>query len=1058
MKNHSFFFWIVLLVLISVPFVSATTEGDFVRIDVDGREAYTHKDIVNHRYLLATDKIFYGSSEGTVFVDVFISDRIASGQYKIGLETRKSGITIKSIQLNNRQKENIISTSRVNYVYPTLIDLNSMVTKIRIEIDFDPAQIGLREEFDVVLYDNTGRELLRNDPFLSGFNFRQKITLDTNGIGLGGDVTNDESIWIHILATNTDFWTNHSFVDANGIDFTEADEITLLNWDVEGFDATNDDANIWVNFTPTFSSTFDSNLFIYYGGTNSNNSDGTAAYPSDLNAVYHSNDASGGVVDSTINAVDMTAQNTPTFGVDGQIDSAVDYQAADDDYQKTSNKFTGTSGSIAGWFNFDVDNSNQVVVSGGDEGGGDLFALRVSTDNHIEILTTVSASTDLVHGDTNIVVDTWFHTVVTSNGSTWVLYLNGVAEGLTVEEGSNTGEWWDDVSTIDNSTIAATERVSVITPADGTIDEVRIYTNTLTADEVLILYNSQIDGFISFGAQESDFAANFSFVVTPSALDPGSGINSVNIDLNDTSSIGTKTIQDWNYFIDSVRFYTSTVDGNTTRVQTTAGDFNISFLIMATDSSVSQKDQTVSIGTTAQNVDINFTNNVFDLNTANVNFGVTFDGTATAFNWGFPGDQNQLTQNINKIFSTNARQEVCVTITTTGDVNSTTCEFFNIGRVLTKIPLDITNVSSLLTPFNISVSQLPSQSYSALSSDSNILFFTDSTSFNSTIFVDANADFFSTSRAFLFDSNNLFFEFQPYLTPQAGNLESIITTLSNATQRRTITGIRIESRTDVNGTFTLVESKFSDITGTAAFHFDIGKTYELKFFDTVGSLIFTGILVPKSTDTELFAFLQEAAINVVPTTVGNIIINWIPSTGNLKPVDQNVTVTQILNSFNITIGDVNVIVSSVNDDNVFYSQIFSVNATDVNLTYDINVSSITNSSDLLGIRLDIFDVNGFLIQTSQSVKYTLFPTDIIDGADSIKTGLGTVLSVFMAVLISFIVIALITNGSIGEDLNFIGIGAFLLTGMFVMFGFIEFNTWAFATLLSIGLMLLGRTK
>lgn len=1056
MKNRSFLFLVVLIVLFSVSFASAARESDFVKINIGDREVFTHKDIVDNRFLLATDKIFYGSKEGKVFIEVFVSDKLGSGEYKLGLETRNRGVTIKSIRIGDQPKQNLFLGRGKSYTHPTLIDLNSTVKKIVVEIDFDPSLIGIREEIDLVLYDSSDNELVRDDPFISGFGFRQQFIMNTNGIGLSGDITNDRTILIHIPSTNTDFWTNHSFTDSNGMEFAQSDETTLLNWDPEGFDATLDDANIWVNYVETFESTsFDSNGWMYYGGADTDNSDGTAAYPSDLNAVYHSSDASGGTVDSTVNAVNMTEVSTPTYGVDGQIDAAVDYGTGD--YQKTSNKFVGNIGSITGWFNFDNNTTNQAILGAGDEGSAEFISLQLSSDGFIETQNTINV-TDTIHGTTPIAPNEWHYVAVTSNGSTYVLYLDGVSETLVVEDGTNSGDWFGDSTAIDNSTIGAVERSGVIADADGTIDEVKVYTSTLTADEILLLFNSENDSLITFGAQESGFSADFSFLVTPPALDPGMGINSVNIDLNDTSTIGSLIVQDFNYFIDGVRFFTSTVDGNTTRVQTTAGDFNISFLIKATTGEVSQRDQTITVGTVVQNLDINFTLNPFDLNTADVNFGVTFSGTAIAFNWGFPGDENQLTRDIQKTFSTNARQEVCVTVTGSGDANSTLCEFFNIGRVLTKIPLDITDVSSLLTPFNVSASQLPSQTFNNLSLDVNILFFTQSTSFNSTIFVDANTDFFSTSRVFLFDNNNLFFEFQPILTPQAGNLESIITTLSNGTQRKTITDIRIESRTDVNGSLTLVESKFSDITGTAAFHFDIGKTYELSFFDTSGNLIFSGQLIPKSTDITLFAFLQEARLDVTPTLVGNVIIQWFPSTGNLKPVDGNVTVTQLLSSFNITMGDINVIVTSINDSNVIYSQVFSVNATDVNLTYDINVSSITSRQDLLGIRLDIFDVNGFLIQQAQSSRYTLFATDVIDGAELVRTGLGVVLSVFLAIVISFAIISFITLGSIGEDLNFIGIGAFLLTGIFVMLGFIAFNTWAFATLLSIGLMFLGRTK
>ena len=549
-------FILLFLVLFSIPLVSGTTESDFVKISVDGREAYTHKDIVDNRFLLATDKIFYGSNAGQVFMDVFVSDRVSSGQYKIGIETRTKEVTIKSIQINGEERQTIISSRRTSYTYPNLIDVNSGVRIITIELEFDPLEIGLREEIDIILYDSIDRELVRNDPFLSGFGFRQQITLNTSGIGLGGDVTSDETIWINVPTSNTDFWSNHSFTDANGMDFTQSDEVTTLNWDVEGFDATLDDANIWVEYPETFFSATNSILFMYYQGANTDNSDGGAAYPSDYNAVYHSADASGGIVDSTSNAVDMTAVNTPTFGVDGQIDAAVDYQAADNDYQKTSNKFVGTSGSISAWINFDVNTSNGSIFAAADEGGSDFLSFQLSSDSLIEIQNTVSTA-DTIHGDTNIGVDEWHHVVVTSNGSTYVLYLDGVAETLVVEEGSNNGFWFgDDGGVFDNSTVGAIERSTIITEADGTIDEIKIFTSTLSADEVLLLYNSEINNLVSFGAQETgitltlnnpnggeNFVAQTIFQIDFNVTVPDS--NSFLLDLNLTGAntdVGTGTV------------------------------------------------------------------------------------------------------------------------------------------------------------------------------------------------------------------------------------------------------------------------------------------------------------------------------------------------------------------------------------------------------------------------------------------------------------------------------------------------------------------------------------
>ena len=118
---------------------------------------------------------------------------------------------------------------------------------------------------------------------------------------------------------------------------------------------------------------------------------------------------------------------------------------------------------------------------------------------------------------------------------------------------------------------------------------------------------------------------------------------------------------------------------------------------------------------------MNFIRNTFTTSSADINFGVTFSGDGNTFNYGFPGDQNQTTRNINKTFTQDGTQTVCVTITNNNDANKTVCENFLVGRVLTRIPQDAETFATL-SPFDITAGALPTQSFSGLSADTNIFF------------------------------------------------------------------------------------------------------------------------------------------------------------------------------------------------------------------------------------------------------------------------------------------------------------------------------------------------
>lgn len=71
-------------------------------------------------------------------------------------------------------------------------------------------------------------------------------------------------------------------------------------------------------------------------------------------------------------------------------------------------------------------------------------ALFPTNKPRIAILSGISSSFQEVLGSTNITTGVLYHLVITSNGSTWKIYLNGVEETLTAKSGTNTGRWFSD--------------------------------------------------------------------------------------------------------------------------------------------------------------------------------------------------------------------------------------------------------------------------------------------------------------------------------------------------------------------------------------------------------------------------------------------------------------------------------------------------------------------------------------------------------------------------------------------------------------------------------------
>ena len=1055
MKNGGFFILVsVTLVLLSLSSVHAATSNDFVKIETRDVNYFTHKDLVDSRYLVGSDQIFYGSKEGQITMKLYLRDKISSGDYKIGLRTRNKNITVKSIGVG-RSPSPVISTRSRSYDYPTIIPLDDSIKQVNIVIEFDPNEIGVLEEFDILLYDDKGNTIVTYDPFISGFNFRQELTLDTSQ--LDANVTRDHTILLYVPPGN-DFWTSDSCGDGTGFTISQSDELTQLDFNVESYNAS--DQNLWLWFleTETFDATNDTTAFFYYDGSCVDNSDGNSALSAITTAAYHLAETGGTLAADFSTNFDGTHVNTPTLDVVSQIDGGVTYAKASSERTINSTLLDDgySSVSFSMWVRQPVDwNSSQVAAETifrkqNTAADKDLITMQWRTDGKIRFFYIDGA--DIQHSidssKTSWAAGTWFHLIGTFDSGTndMNFYVNGsTTDGGTLSEAMTAVA----AGTFSDFAIAADLVNSNFT--DSTIDEFKVFRNvTLTPDEAELLFLSESNGLITFGPEESEFQADFNFALDPAGLDPENNINSVTVTFQDDSTLGTKTAGDFNYFIDSVRFFTSTTTGNTTREFTTAGDFNISFLLRATDGNVSQRDRTVTISELVQNVDINFFRNTFTPSGADVNFGVTFDGNGIAFNYGFPGDQNQTTRNINKVFTDDGTETVCVTITNGGDVNKTVCENFLVGRVLTRIPQNAETLATL-SPFNITAGDLPTQSVTGAAADTNIFFFDDSTSFNASISVDFNADFFPTARTFTFNSS--FFDFQPFLVANDGtNLESTIFTINNAQGRVTISGIRIESFTDVNGVTTLVESKFSDGTGQALFHFIKGQEYRLDFFDATGTLLTSQTI--EANDTQFFAFLEIVVVDPAPTPLIKIGVNWDPLLGNIVPdSDGNVTFSPILVPSNGTIVDVNVFISHIADSNIVFNQVFNVNSSvDFNLTFDLNVAGFNNNFPL-NVNLQILDSTGSQVGDIFTKSYGIKGDTFATSTQRVKDALGQFGVTLLALAIVTMFIGQLTKRAIGEDTNFVVIPAIFMTGMFVFIGWIEFDVWTSGVIFAIGLAL-----
>ena len=165
----------------------------------------------------------------------------------------------------------------------------------------------------------------------------------------------------------------------------------------------------------------------------------------------------------------------------------------------TTGSYNGQSGSISAWINRTAVGSYPMIFSTAKSGGVTdygYFAIWSNTDSYenklvwrqyintsTQVNTQYSAGT--IPADSN-----WYHVVLTCDGTNTGFYINGTASAATTTGGSD-GAWFADTDEMNTALIGNLDYNGVLFeyPFPGKIDEVAVWNNALTAEDVLALYN-----------------------------------------------------------------------------------------------------------------------------------------------------------------------------------------------------------------------------------------------------------------------------------------------------------------------------------------------------------------------------------------------------------------------------------------------------------------------------------------------------------------------------------------------------------------------------------------
>jgi len=495
--------------------------------------SYSAPTTLNQPILVESDSSFYGSSQGQVIIDLnltLIDPSVKDFFVRItGLDD--TNIIVREISFNKDKIET--NSYHVSERSKTKLSLNKLEKKpMQIILEFDPQELGFGREFDIQLVTKEGLIIADLDPFISGWDYRQEWTLNTNGISLSGNITNDHVILFKKTDTDTDFWAN---VDSDGADvrFTNSNNDNYT-FHFEDFNSTSDVMIAWVDINETFNSTTDVTGYIYYGNSGASDSQNEAGtYPASYLGVYHMEDATASKGDNgTSNNMSYVAGK---IGTSGSFNGTTSYIQGTD----YSNYDFGTSDfSIIGWVKSDNASGYRGLFSKlSCSGSCNGFKIDASDESNSGMITWEANSNSNYYSSPNYVDDAWHMLGAGRDGTTIGIIRDNAskdeATGKTLRNISNVGVW--DIGGYHDT--SPTEFFS------GEIDELKLFNYYVSDDEIKLLYASENLGLVSFATEEILNASPDVNVTSPTINLNWNGTKSITFNVSDTDGADTHNLK-----------------------------------------------------------------------------------------------------------------------------------------------------------------------------------------------------------------------------------------------------------------------------------------------------------------------------------------------------------------------------------------------------------------------------------------------------------------------------------------------------------------------------------
>jgi len=190
-------------------------------------------------------------------------------------------------------------------------------------------------------------------------------------------------------------------------------------------------------------------------------------------------------------------QNGAISNSGGKINYGISFDATDSIVDLSSNSLdirNNNTGTIVCWAKFNTDlNEQSIFGMGQSTSTNGVFNFRRSgADKKLWYVfrTTAGGGLSTMYGNTLIGAGTYTMLTILSNGTKIKMYVNDTLQTITVSTGTNSGQWFSDEGTTQNTwSYGAFKSTSITNEIDGYMDECGYWDRELSQTNITSLFN-----------------------------------------------------------------------------------------------------------------------------------------------------------------------------------------------------------------------------------------------------------------------------------------------------------------------------------------------------------------------------------------------------------------------------------------------------------------------------------------------------------------------------------------------------------------------------------------